>query len=177
MHLTSKKLAFLGVLMAVDILLIILSGILEFNTLFLLAAASFCVGLAIRECRLRMGFGFFTASLLLGVILAPNKLYCITYAAMGLYIVITEFAYDRLTYVKRMSDRIALLWIIKYLTFNIMYIPILFLSPKLIYSGHLSPALYFALILAGQVFLYIYDWTYMYFQGSIWTKAREKIKF
>jgi len=176
MHLTSKRLAFLGLLLAVDILLIILSGVLEFNTLFLLAAASFCVGIAIREYRLRPGFAFFIASLLLGAILAPNKLYCITYAAMGFYIVISEYAYDKLLYINRMNSRVSLLWIIKYLTFNIMFLPILFLSPKLIYSGQLSPTLYLVLIIAGQVALYIYDWAYIYFQGSIWTKARKKLK-
>lgn len=176
MHLSSKRLAFLGLLLAIDILMIILSGILEFNTLFLLAAASFCAGIAIRECRLRLGLGFFIASLLLGVILAPNKLYCITYAAMGLYIVITEYAYDKLAYVKGMNSRITLFWIIKYLTFNVMYIPILFLSPKLIYDGQLSPILYLVLIIAGQVALYIYDWAYIYFQGSIWGRVRKKLK-
>ena len=40
MLLNAKKLAFLGLLLAITVLLIILSGVLEFNTIFLLAGAS-----------------------------------------------------------------------------------------------------------------------------------------
>lgn len=176
MHLTVKRLAFLGLLLAFVIVLIILSGVLEFNTLFLLAAASFCVGIAIRESNIKFGFGFWAAGLLLGLMLAPNKLYCITYAAMGLYIVIVEYAYDKLASLKGIRTKISLLWLIKYLAFNLMFIPVLILSPGLIYAGQLSPALYLVLLFGGQVALYIYDWAYVYFQGSIWSKARKKLK-
>lgn len=176
MLLNAKKMAFLGLLLAFNVLMIILSGIFEFNTLFLLAAASFCVGIAIRESGIKLGLAFYIAGLLLGIMLAPDKLYCITYAAMGLYIVVIEFAYDKLAKIKRMNSRFALLWLIKYAVFNIIYIPTLIFSPRLVYSGQLSPAVYAVLILGGQVALYIFDWAYIYFQGSVWGKLRKKLK-
>lgn len=176
MLLTAKKLAFLGLLLAFDVLLIILSQILEFNTLFLLAAASFCVGIAIRESNIRIGFGFYIAGLLLGVILSPNKLYCITYAAMGLYVLVSEFLYDKMIYIKKVSSRVKLLWLAKYILFNLMYIPMLMFMPRLIYSGQLDSTLIALLIIGGQAALYIYDRAYGYFQKVIWGKARRLLK-
>jgi uncharacterized membrane protein len=58
MLLNAKKLAFLGLLLAVTVVLIILSGVFEFNTLFLLAAASFGVGIAIRKVISELGQDF-----------------------------------------------------------------------------------------------------------------------
>jgi hypothetical protein len=176
MLLNAKKLAFLGLLLAFDVLLVILSGILEFNTLFLLAAASFCVGIAIREAGLRIGFGFYLAGILLGLILAPNKFYCITYAAMGLYLLISEYSFDRLVNVRRISNRVKLLWMVKYITFNVMYIPMLVFLPKLIYAGSLDMMLYALLIVVGQAALYVYDRAYLYFQKFIWGKVRRYLK-
>jgi len=176
MLLTPRKLAFLGLLLAFDVLLIILSGVFEFNTLFLLAAASFCVGIAIRESGKRMGFAFYLAGLLLGLILAPNKMYCITYAAMGLYILIFEFAQDKLMYVKNMGNRLKLLWAVKFIAFNLMFIPLLIISPQLIYSGKLNMLLYVILFIGGQVAFYIYDLAYIYFQGMVWGRMRRMFK-
>lgn len=176
MLLKAKRLAFLGLLLAFDVLLIILSSILEFNTLFFLAAASFCVGIAIRETGLRIGSGFYLASILLSVILAPNKLYCITYGAMGFYLVVSEYAYDRLINVKRMRNKVALLGVVKYIAFNCVFLPILFFLPKLIYSGEMKAGIYAALIIGGQVALYIYDWAYTYFQKYVWGRFRKIIK-
>ena len=73
-----------GLLMAFDVVLIILSGVLDFNTLFFLAAAAFLIGVIIREYDLRYGLAFFLGCLILGALLAPQKLYCITYAMMGI---------------------------------------------------------------------------------------------
>lgn len=173
MLLNAKKLAFLGLLLAFDVLMIILSGILEFNTLFLLAAASFCVGIAIRETGLRFGFGFYLAAILLGLFLAPNKFYCITYAAMGMYIVIFEYSYDKLINVRNGSNRMKLLWIVKYITFNVMYIPMLIFLPHLVYGGRLNFSIYAVLAVAGQIALYVYDGAYVYFQRVIWGRTRK----
>lgn len=176
MLINAKKLAFLGLLLSFDVILVILSGVLEFNTLFLLAAASFCVGVAIRECNLQLGFGFFLGSVLLSFILAPNKLYCFTYAAMALYLVIIEFTFVQLVKVKNSNNRIRIFWIIKYLVFNALFLPILFLLPKMIYEGNLNQGLIIVLLLGGQLVLFIYDKAYEYFQRSVWSKIRKYLK-
>ncbi len=176
MLLNTRKLAFLGLLLAFDVLLIILSGIIEFNTMFLLAAASFCVGIAIRETGRQYGFGFYLASILLGFILAPNKLYVITYGAFGLYLAVIEYAYDKLVNIKNNVRRRKLFWTVKYITFNLLYIPMLIFLLKLVYQGDIDIRLIILLVLGGQAALYVFDRAYEYFQSHIWGKVRGKLK-
>ncbi len=176
MSVNAKKLAFLSLLLSFDVLLIILSGILEFNTLFLLAAASFCVGIAIRESSKQLGFGFYLGSILLSLLLAPNKLYCITYAAMGLYIVVIEFAFDKLIRIRDIRYRRKDFWLIKYIVFNLMLIPMLLLMPKLIYEGDLNLRILGVLCSAAQILLFIYDKAYEYFQSTVWNKIRKYMR-
>lgn len=175
MLLNAKKIAFLGLLLAVTVLLIALSGILEFNTLFLLGAASYGVGIAVRESSIRIAVGFYLAAILLGLILAPNKFYCITFAVMGLYILVIEFSFDRLARFKGNISRAKLYWMIKYITFNLLYIPMVIFLPKLIYQGELSPIIIVVMLLAGQVVLLVYDMAYRYFQQFVWGKVRNKL--
>lgn len=175
MLLNSKKLAFLGILLSVTVLFIILSGVFEFNTLFLLGAASFGVGIAIRESGLRIGAGFYFAALILSLILAPNKLYCITFSLMGLYVLIEEFTFEHLTHRKTRIDRKKLFWFIKYTAFNLMLLPALIFLPKLIYQGDLNKGMILAAFFAAQFVLLVYDMAYNYFQKEIWGKVRRKL--
>jgi hypothetical protein len=175
MSINAKKMAFLGLLLACTTILVILSGILEFNTLFLLAAASFGVGIALRECKLNLGVGFYIASVILSFMLAPNKLYCITYSAMGLYLVIIEIFYNKISNIKWGAHRSKLLWGVKYTAFNVMYIPILLLLPKLIYQGEINKFLLAVLFFGGQIALFIYDTAHNYFQQTIWGKLRRNL--
>ena len=175
MLLNAKKMAFLGLLLAVTVLLIALSGIIEFNTLFLLGAASFGVGIAVRESNLRYGAGFYLGAILLGLILAPNKFYCITFAAMGFYILVIEYSFDRLSNLKGNRNKVKLYWIIKYITFNVMYIPMILFLPKLIYQGEINSIIIVVMLMAGQAVLFVYDMAYRYFQGYIWGRVRNKL--
>lgn len=172
MLLSAKRMAFLGLLLAFAVLLVVISGILEMSTLFLLAGASFCVGIAIRETGFRMGVGFLIASALLSFILAPNKFYCFTFVGMGLYLVIIEFAWEKLAAMNGKRNRNARLWIIKFVTFNLIYIPTILLLPQFIFPGNISRGLLVVAILGGQLILVIYDQAYRYFQKTIWGKLR-----
>ena len=49
MHVNAKKTAVSGLLMALSVLLLVLSGVLDFSTLFFLAAAAFFVGIIIKN--------------------------------------------------------------------------------------------------------------------------------
>ena len=57
MHVNARKIALSGVLAAFAVVLIVLGSIFETSTLFLLAAAAFCVGIVVRE----WGGGLLTA--------------------------------------------------------------------------------------------------------------------
>lgn len=173
MLLKAKKIAFLGLLLAFTVVLVVITGIIDFSTLFLLAGASFCVGIAFREQGLRLGSGFYIAATILSFILAANKLYCLTFAAMGLYVVITEFAWEWLSHRRKNCNM--MFWLIKYLTFNVLYIPALIIAPNLFYQGDraVNSTLFLIFFIGGQLVLFIYDRAYEYFQRFIWGKVRK----
>ena len=84
MHLKSKQVAWCGIIMAFTVILQIASGIIETSSLFLLAAASFLAGCVERKFGTVTALGFSIGAFILGVILAPQKLYCFTFVFMFL---------------------------------------------------------------------------------------------
>lgn len=175
MHVTTKRMAFLGLLCSITVFLIILSCLIEPNTLFLLAGAAFCVGIAIREWGVKWGSAFLAACLILGLILAPNKIYCITFFALSLYLVIREAAFVVISGSAKISHRGILWWFIKYLAFNLIYIPTLIFFPKLLFPGNISSLVLIGFFAAGQIGILVYDKAYDYFQIFIWGKLRLKL--
>ncbi len=177
MLLNAKKVALSGLLAAFSVVLMILSSVIETSSLFFIAAASFCVGIVIRECGLWWGAGFYVASVLLNFLLAPNKMYCITLAAMSLYLLLTEWLWKKVAENERLEKRNLKLWIGKYVIFNLIYIPIIWLMPNLFLTKEVSQMMILGLWAAGQVAVFVYDYAYRYFQGKIWGKLRTKRNF
>lgn len=175
MHVNTRKMAVSGLLMAFAVVLIILSGVLDFNTLFFLAAAAFLIGVIIREYDLRYGFAFFAGCLILGVLLAPQKLYCITYAMMGIYVLGVEYFWRFLGEHPRWKNRRLLLILGKLIIFNLMYLPALFLFPKLLFAGEISGMLLLAFAAGGQIALFLFDQAYDYFLIRLWEQVRDKL--
>lgn len=175
MHVNAKKMAFGGLLLALTIVCMVLGSVIESNTLFLLAAASYFVGIFIREAGMRTGGAFYLAAVLLGFMVAPNKLYVVSFAAMGFYILAVEVSYCYIGKIKRNVNRKLLFWAVKYVIFNLMYIPILFFFQKLLFGRSLSAVLLAGIIAAGQAGLWIYDRAYEYVQGHIWNKMRGRL--
>ena len=172
MHVKAKIIAFGGLLLALTVLFMMLGGIIETNTLFLLAAASYFAGIMIRETGLRMGAAFYLAGVLLGFILVPNKFYVLSYAAMGFYIVAVEFIWRKMGNLSARYRKKQVFWVMKYLIFNLIYLPALLFFQELLFSRKLSAPLLTGAFLAGQIGLLIYDKAYEYVQGHIWTRMR-----
>lgn len=184
MHLSTKKLAFSGLLLALTILLTVLSSVFETSTLFLLAAASYLVGINFRESGVRFGIGFYLAAILLSLVLAPNKLYCLTFAAISAYIVVMEVIRVYLT--KRELQKLAttdrsplkqksnvFFYAIKFVVFNLIYLPFLFFFPGLFYGGEISNVMYLSFILGGQIVFALYDLAYDVFIQKYWKRIRK----
>lgn len=171
----SKKTATGGILMALAVLCIVLSGILEFNTLFLLAAASFFVGVVIRESGLAAGAAFYAGTVLLGLLLAPQKLYCVTFAAMGAYILCAEWIFRQIGRRMRGRRRQVFLWAGKILFFNLLYLPALIFFPRLLFAGGLRGAWLWGAAAAGQIVFLIYDRAYEYFLTVLWEAFRGRL--
>ena len=83
MHVKARMTAFSGLLLALSVVCMALGSVIETNTLFLLAAASYFVGIIIREFGMKAGVAFYLADILLGFLVTPNKFYVISFAAMG----------------------------------------------------------------------------------------------
>jgi len=175
MHVKAKQVAILGMLAAGVTIAIIMASVIRTNTLFLLAAASFAVGIAIREFGIRMGVGFWLACVLLGVMLSPDKIYILTFGAMALYIIGNEAAYALIMKPGIKSRRIVY-FITKIICFNVIYLPVIIFFPKLIYPGKVNILFVFIAVLLGQVAWFIFDKAYDYVQHKIWTKVRIKLK-
>ena len=94
MLLKSKELTRFGALIALSVVLIILAGIIETNTLFLLALAAFGVGIAVRETGLKGGGIYLAAAIFTALIATPNKIYAMTYSSLCLYLYLTDLAHE-----------------------------------------------------------------------------------
>ena len=175
MHVNSKKIAISGLLAAFSAILMILSSVIESSTLFLIAGASFTVGISIREWGERYGVGYFVASTLLNLIIAPNKFYCITYAAMGLYIVLSEWLWEKIAENRYINYRRTFLWLGKYFIFNAMYVPCVLFLRDYLFTGIVQTLGIVVVILIGRVCLFVFDNAYRYFQSFIWGRVRIKL--
>ena len=95
---------------------------------------------------------------------------------MGMYLLIIEYAYDKLLVIQNPNSRRRVSWIIKYVVFNLMYIPSVLFLPKLFYAGVIDQRLMFVMVLAGQIAILIFDMAYHYFQRFVWGKFRHNLK-
>ena len=177
MHVKAKTLAFGGLLLALTVVFMALGSVIETSTLFLLAAASYFVGIVIREFGLRMGGAFYIAAVLLGFITAPNKFYVFTFTAMGFYIWGIEAVWRWLEKRPQYKNRGVIFWISKYVIFNIVYVPIVFLFRDLIFGQAISDAILIGVLAGGQAGLFIYDRAYDYVQVHVWGRLRGRILF
>ena len=175
MHVKARTLAFGGLLLALTVVFMALGSIIETSTLFLLAAASYFVGIVVREFGLRAGAAFYIAAVLLGFITAPNKFYVLTFAAMGFYIWEIEAVWRWLEKRPQYRNRRMIFWIFKYVIFNIVYIPIVIAFREMLFARAVSDTMMIIVVLGGQIALFIYDRAYDYVQAHLWGKLRGRM--
>ena len=173
MHVNAKKIAIGGLLLALTEVCIALGSVIETNTLFLLAAASYFVGFSIRETDIRTGAVFYAAGVLPGILISPNKLYVISYAAMGFYILAIELIWKRIGQLQGERNRAALFWGAKYVIFNLLFLPMVFGFREVFFPGTVTPAMLLGIVAAGQAGLFVYDRAYEYAQAQIWSRMRK----
>lgn len=167
--------AFGGLLLAMTVACMALGSVIETNTLFLLAVAAFFVGIVIREFGLRTGLAFYLAAVLLGVLIAPNKFYVITFAAMAFYILGIETVWMRLSKKPQMRNRMKWYWIAKYVIFNLVFLPCLLGMRSFLFQTAVSAQMILAAVAVGQIAILVYDKAYQYVQGTLWERWRKRI--
>lgn len=173
MHLRAKSIAAGGLMLAVTVILMALGSVIESSTLFLLAAASYFVGIIVREFGLRTGGGFYLAAVLLGLFSAPDKFYVCTFAAMGLYIWGTEAVWRFLDKHPQIKCRIRIFYLSKFLIFNALWFPVVLIFRNLLFGREISDLFLIGILAFGQAVLVIYDRAYDYVQGTVWNKLRK----
>lgn len=111
----SKKIAYGGILLSLNIILLLLVNVLPINTLFLLGLASLPVSIVIMEWGPKMGMIFYAGSVLLSFFVMANKSQWLLYAfTFGIYGLVKYFIE---------SDRSFLIeYILKFICANLLII-------------------------------------------------------
>lgn len=175
MHVKAKRTAFGGLCLAFTVSSMLLGGLIETNTLFFLAAASYLEGIMIRETGLGSGTAFYIAAVILGFFIVPDKFYVLTYAAMALYILLTEYAWIGIGKLPACFRNHIVFWILKYVIFNLIYLPLLLTGQELLFGSSVSLPFATGIFLAGQIGLFLYDRAYEYVQIQLWSHWRKHI--
>mgnify|MGYP000922975256 CR=1 FL=1 len=165
MLLKSKDVAYLGVLLGLNQLFIILSSVIETNTIILMAAAALIVGIVVVEFGGKAGIVFYIASCILGFFLTFNKVELVTYICFfGLYSIAKHYIEFKI-FNKYIS------YGIKVTFFNISLL-LMYLIVKLF----IVLALTWWMILAAQVLFIVYDHAFTIFINQYINIIKPKIK-
>lgn len=161
----NKKIAYTGILLALNIMILLLVNIIPMNTLFLMGIASLLISIVILEYGIKLGFVFYIASSILSFIVLANKaqwiLYVFTFGLYGLAKYLIER--DRSFYIDlglKLCFANGVILVVYFILKAIVFIPIN------IYT-----------ILVFQVAFLVYDYIYTLFIEYYEAKLRKMIKF
>lgn len=175
MYVKTKKLTLAAACLALSMLLILAESVLGISTLFLLSLAGFLIGIVIREAGLKAGGAYFLASVLLSFILAPDKVKLVVYLGAEFYLLGREASWE-LIFMKKIGKLRFLshyYMLTKFLIFNFLLLPIVFLLPELIMPG-MDGKWSFFVILGAEAIWYIFDRAYDHFQVNLWNRMKHK---
>lgn len=175
MHIRSKEIAYMGMLMAVAIVFILIGCYFEMSTIFFLAAASFLAGCVERNLSLAKAMIFVAGTTLIGVILSPQKLYLATFFGFCVYVLLAEWIQE-----KKEKGQTSFLvkgsvWI-KGIVYHVMLVTAVVLMQYLtglsqitksdiyrLFSGH-TVILVIVCIVAAEILWLLFDKAYFLFQ-------------
>lgn len=84
----SKKIAYSGILLGLNIVLLLISNLISINTMFFMGLASLIISVIVMEYGVNTGLVFYIASIILSFVVMPNKaqwlLYILTFGIYGL---------------------------------------------------------------------------------------------
>jgi len=160
----SRKVAYGGILLAINIILLLLINVIPINTLFLMGLASFPISIVIMEWGPRSGVAFYIASVVLGFIVMANKAHWILY-------ILTFGLYGIVKYIIEQDRPIYMEYILKILFANIVILAIYFLLKQFVYIP-----ISVITMLAFEVVFIVYDHMYTLFIGYYSQKLRKIIK-
>lgn len=158
-----KKIAFLGMLLALNQIILIFSNIIPTNKLFFLGLASLPIAIVIIEKGIKSGILFYVASVLLSIIIVPNKIHLISY-------ILFFGIYGAIKYLIEKDRNIVFEYILKLISFNV-----LFFIGYFIVKSFIVIKLNAVILLGVQGIFLIYDYAYGIFINYYYEKIRDKI--
>lgn len=147
----NKKIAYGGMLLAVNVILLFLINIIPNNTMFLMGLASLIVAVVAMEWGIKTAFVYYLGSVILGFLVMSNKIHWIVY-------VCTFAVYGIIKYLIEKDRPLYLEYILKLAYANIAAIMLYFVLKTIVYF----PMNIF-MFLAFQVVFLVYDYAYSMF--------------
>ena len=169
----TKRVAVLGVMAAISVILLVLGTLISVNTVFFTAMAAFLVGIAVVKYGFGAGTMLFLGCAVLDLILNPNKLHVLLYLAMAGFILVSEGSYILLE--KRIFDqkkRNLIHLICRFTFFMTVYCLLIFLLPRLLMSQEAVDGIMsyswstWALIAGGVICFLAYDLAYLFIKRT-----------
>lgn len=159
----SIKVAYGGVLLALNVILLTLTNIIPVNTLFIMGLASLLVSIVIIEWGFKSGIAFYIGSIVLGFIVMASKSQWIVYSlTFGIYgIVKYLIEKDRSIYIE---------YFMKLVFANIMILILYFLLRTIVYI----PINIF-IIGSFEIAFIVYDYVYSSFIGYYNNRLRKML--
>ncbi|CEH35855.1 hypothetical protein [Romboutsia lituseburensis] len=160
----SKKIAYGGILLALNTILLLFINVIPINTLFIMGVASLIISIVIMEWGPKSGVIFYIGTVILSFIVMTNKAQWVAY-------ILTFGVYGLVKYFIEQDRQIYIEYILKLIFANIM-IFILYLILK----SFIQIPINIILVLAFEVVFLIYDYVYTSFIGYYNEKLKKLIK-
>lgn len=160
----SRKVAYSGILLALNIILLLLVNIIPINTLFLLGLASLPIAIVIMEYGPKAGIIFYIGSALLSFIIMVNKVQWILY-------IFTFGIYGLIKYIIEKDRSFTQEYVLKFLVANILIILVYTILKEFVYI----PINIFT-VLVFEIAFIIYDIVYSQFIDFYGDKLRRFVK-
>ena len=160
----SRKIAYSGILLAINLILLILINVIPINTLFLMGLASLPISIIIMEYGPKNGFIFYIASVILGFIVINSKFQW----------VVNTFTFGIYGLIKYMIERDRPVYI-EYI-FKILFANIAILIVYIILKPFVYIPINFLTILVFEILFIVYDNMYSLFIEHYNKKLKKIIK-
>jgi len=160
----SRKIAYSGILLSLNIILLLLVNIIPINTLFLLGLASLPIAIVIMEYGPKAGIIFYIGSVLLSFIIMANKAQWILY-------IFTFGIYGLVKYIIEKDRSFIQEYMLKFLAANILIIFAYIILKQFVYI----PINIFTVLIFEIAFI-VYDFVYSQFVDFYNDKLRRFVK-
>lgn len=160
----SRKIAYSGILLAINLILLMLINVIPMNTLFLMGLASLPISIIIMEYGPKNGLIFYIASVILGFIIINSKIQWVVNT-------LTFGIYGLIKYMIERDRPIYIEYILKILFANVAILIVFFILKPFIYV----PINLFTILIFEIAFI-VYDNMYSLFIDYYSTRLKRIIK-